>query len=170
MNKEAARYSKTFKEVSKIILPSPCLNKAYKQMRVAAMQCREAMALFAGIEENNIFHIIETIIPERVSVSPNDAAGVEVGAQELLGIRQWLQENEFDLIAQIHSAPRQIFPDAGKIVSPMINIIGGISIVVPDFALGPTNPETWAVYRLSLGNKWIELDKNEICYLFEITY
>jgi hypothetical protein len=168
MNKQVAISTKTFREINKIVLPSPCLNKAYKQMRLAAMQRQEAVALFAGVEENNIFHIIETIIPEQVSL----ALGTNslVPEQELLRIRGWLQENEFELIAQIHSDPRQVHQANQHVAWPLINIIGGISIIVPDFALGPTSPETWLVYRLAGGNKWIELDKNEICHLFEITY
>jgi hypothetical protein len=170
MNKQAARYSKTFKEVSKIVLPSSCLNKAYKQMRLAAMQRQEALALFAGVEENNIFHILETIIPRQVSLPRPDGMPWVVPEQELQRIRAFLQENEFELIAQIHSDPRQVYPATPNEACSLIHIIGGISILVPDFALRPTSPETWAVYRLASGNKWIELDKNEICYLFEITY
>jgi hypothetical protein len=170
MEKRAARYSKTFKEISKIILPSSCINKAYKQMRQAAMQRLEAMALFAGIEENNNFHILETIIPRQVSLSPQEGGSSVVPEEEMQRIRTWLQENECDIIAQIHSHPRQAYQASRHQDWPLIKIIGGISIVVPDFALGPTNPETWSVYRLASDSKWIELDKNEICHLFEITY
>jgi hypothetical protein len=170
MNKQAATSTKTFREVSKIVLPSPCLNKAYKQMRVAAMQRQKAVALFAGVEEDNIFHIIETIIPEQVSLTCPDGTSSMVPDEELLRISSWLQENDFELIAQIHSDPRQAYQATQNEAWPIINIIGGISIIVPDFALGPTSSETWSVYRLACGNKWIELDKNEICHLFEITY
>jgi hypothetical protein len=170
MEKQVARYHKTFKEISKIILPSSCINKAYKQMRVAAMQRLEAVALFAGIEENNIFHILETVIPGQLSQRGEVDLAPVVPEQEWQRIRSWLQENEFDLIAQIHSDPRQAYQVLPNETWSLIHVIGGISIVVPDFALGPTNPETWSVYRLAAGNKWIELDKNEICHLFEITY
>jgi hypothetical protein len=170
MDKQAATSTKTFREVNKIVLPSACLNKAYKQMRVAAMQRQEAVALFAGVEEDNIFHIIETIIPEQVRLPSPDGTSWVVPDQELVRICSWLEENECELIAQIHSDPRQACQAAQKEAWPIIHIIGGISIIVPDFALGPTSPETWSVYRLAGGNKWIELDKNEICHLFEITY
>lgn len=170
MNKEAARYTKTFKEVSKIVLPSPCLNKAYKQMRLAAMQRQQGLALFAGVEVNNIFRILETIIPSQVSLRQTNGMPWVVPEEELQRIRAFLQENEFQLIAQIHSDPRQLFQATPNEAWPFIHIIGGISIIVPDFAPGSTSLETWAVYRLASDNKWIELDKNEICHLFEITY
>jgi hypothetical protein len=139
-------------------------------MRIAAMHRQEAVALFAGIEENNIFHILETIIPDQVSLGGAAPGPSVLPEQEQQRINTWLQENEFDLIAQIHSDPRQVCQAYPQEAWPLITIIGGISIVVPDFALGPTNPETWSVYRLASSNKWIELDKNEICHLFEITY
>jgi hypothetical protein len=168
MEKPAARYTKTFKEISKIILPSPCLNKAYKQMRLAARQRPDVVALFAGVEKNNNFHILETIIPEQMT--RQEGMAPVVPQEELQRIRTWLAENEFELIAQIHSAPSQAYRDSRQQAWPIISIIGGISIIMPDFALGPTNPENWSVYRLASGGKWIELDKNEICHLFEITY
>jgi hypothetical protein len=170
MEKQAFDYARTFKEISKIILPSSCLNKAYKQMRLAAMQGQEAVALFAGVVENSIFHIIETIIPGQVSPPLKAQWCSLVPEQERQRILAWLQENEFELIAQIHSVPRQACLATPNQAWPLIRIMGGISIVVPDFALAPANPGTWAVYRLVSDNKWIALDKLEICHLFEITY
>ena len=170
MNKQAARYTKTFREVSKIVLPSSCLHKAYKQMRLAAMQSQQGLALFAGVEANNIFQIQETIIPGQAGLTQADGKQSVVPEEEWQRIRVFLQENEYELIAQIHSKPRHVYPATPNEASSLIQIIGGISIFVPDFTGGPTSPETWAVYRLATGNKWIGLDSNEICHLFQITY
>lgn len=170
MNKQAARYSKTFREVSKIVLPSPCLNKAYKQMRLAAMQGQQGLALFAGVEANNIFKIRQTIIPGQGGLTLADGKRPVVPEEEWQRIRAFLQENEYELIAQIHSNPRQVYQACPNEASSLIQIIGGISIFVPDFTLGLSSPETWAVYRLASDNKWIELDRNEICHLFQISY
>ena len=170
MEKQAARYTSTFRDVSKIILPSSCLNKAYRQMRVAALQHLEALALFAGIKEHNTFHILETIIPGQVKPKPEGAAILGVPAGELHRIRCWLEENEFQLIAQIHSQPRTSPQRLQHAAVPLLQLIGGISIVVPDFAHAPIKPETWEVYRLSAADKWIALEKHEVCHLFEITY
>jgi hypothetical protein len=52
---------------------------------------------------------------------------------------------------------------------PIVATIGGLSIVVPDFASGTIALENWAVYRLSPGNEWIELDLQEKRALFKIT-
>lgn len=170
MEKQVAKDTRTFREISKIVLPSPCLNKAYKQMRLAAMQGQPALALFAGVEAHSVFHIQETIIPRQERLPRPGRVRSRVPEEERQRIRAWLQAHQSELIAQIHSYPSQAFPAAPHHGWPLIHIIGGISIFVPDFALGPTSPETWAVYRLAADNKWIGLDKNEICYLFQIAY
>ena len=170
MGKQAARFTSTFSDVSKIILPSSCLNKAYKQMRVAALQHLEALALFAGIKEHNTFHILETFIPGQVNPKPEDTLSPLVPAGEMHRIRCWLEEKDFQLIAQIHSQHRTAPQVLQHAALPLLQLIGGISIVIPDFAHLPIKPESWVVYRLSAANKWIALDKQEICHLFEISY
>jgi hypothetical protein len=93
-----------------------------------------------------------------------------VPADEVHRIRCWLEENEFQLIAQVHSQSRNAAQALQHEALPLLQVIGSISIVVPDFAQVSVKPESWAVYRLAAANKWIRLDKKEICHLFEITY
>jgi hypothetical protein len=171
MDKQLARYTSSFKDIHKIILPSHCLNKVYKQMRVAGLQQLEAVALFAGAKEHHHFHILDAIIAGQVDPRPADELSPVLPAAEIHRIRCWLKENAFQAIAQIHSQA-QLPSQArkGNQALPLLHLVGSISIVVPDFARVPSKPEDWAFYRLAAAHKWIGLDKQEVCHFFQITY
>ena len=45
---------------------------------------------------------------------------------------------------------------------PIVATLGGVSIVVPDFASGLVSPSAWAVYRLFPSEGWVELTAGEV--------
>lgn len=158
-----------FLTISKIIMPYQCLVEAYIHMREAGMQRVEGVALFAGIEIENTFKIQKTIVPEQEAMSLEDGLLYSVDSDELHRINVWLYENEMSLIAQIHSHPGRAYHSSTDDAYPIVATVGGISVVVPDFASRAIELSNCAVYRLSLENEWVELSENEKDNLFEIT-
>jgi hypothetical protein len=74
------------------------------------------------------------------------------------------------LIAQIHSHPTRAYHSETDDAYPIITKIGGISIVVPDFAAGDIDLKRWAIYRLTENASWIELTETQKLQLIEITH
>ena len=155
--------------IEKIILPYQCLEKAYNKMREAGQSRLEGVALFAGKEEGTTFKIETTIVPEQQAMSLEDGLLYAVDGEELHRINVWLYENKMSLIAQIHSHPTRAFHSSTDDAYPIVATVGGISIVVPDFASRAIDISTWAVFRLSQEQGWIELNQTEKNNLFEIT-
>lgn len=155
--------------IEKITIPRQCLEEAYKHMRQAGHEGLEGVALFAGKEEGNAFKINSTIVPKQKAMSMEEGLLYAVDGDELHRINVWLYENKMSLISQIHSHPSKAYHSSTDDAYPIVATIGGISIVVPDFASRAIDISNWAVFRLSLKNEWVELSATEKNNLFEIT-
>ncbi len=155
--------------IEKIIMPHKCLVEAYNHMREAGKRRLEGVALFAGKEEGTTFKIETTIVPEQQAMSLEDGLLYAVDGEELHRINVWLYENKMSLMAQIHSHPSRAYHSSTDDAYPIVATVGGISIVVPDFASRAIDIATWAVFRLSQTKGWVELNATEKNNLFEIT-
>ncbi|MES2680878.1 MAG: Mov34/MPN/PAD-1 family protein [Bacteroidota bacterium] len=158
-----------FLNIRKVTMPLSCLTAAYQHMRAAGKHHLEGVALFSGKENGDIFHIENTIIPKQQALSLEDGLLYSVSGDELHRINVWLYENKMSLIAQIHSHPTRAYHSETDDAYPIVATLGGLSIVVPDFATGAVDINLCAVYRLIPEKGWVELDKNEKNALIEIT-
>ena len=157
-----------FQEITKIIIPYECIQKAYELMRYAGKKRVEGVALFAGFEKDNVFWITQTIIPKQTAYSLEFGLLYAVDADELHRINVWLYENNLSIIAQIHSHPNEAYHSETDDAYPIVATKGGISIVVPRFAVDPIDIKNWAVYRLSSKNSWVELSYPETKKIIQI--
>ena len=157
-----------FQEISKIIIPSECIQKAYVLMRYAGEKRVEGVALFAGFEKDNEFCITQTIIPKQTAYRLELGLLYAVDGEELHRINVWLYENNLSIIAQIHSHPNEAYHSDTDDAYPIVATKGGISIVVPRFAVDPIDIKNWAVYRLSSENDWVELSYSETKKIIQI--
>lgn len=155
--------------IKKIVLPHKCLEEAYTHMRQAGHKRLEGVALFAGKEKDSIFTIEHTIVPVQKAMNIENGLLYAVEGDELYKINVWLYENKMSLVAQIHSHPGRAYHSDTDDAYPIVATVGGISIVVPDFASRAVDISTCAVYRLSVENIWVELNSIERNNLLEIT-
>ncbi len=154
--------------INKIELPLDCIESACQHMRSVGMQRLEGVALFAGHEKEDSFYIEKTIIPKQKAYSLESGLLYAIPGDELHRINVMLYENNMSLVAQIHSHPTRAYHSATDDAYPVITTVGGISIVVPNFASGPVSITNWAVYRLSIDNYWTELNLKEKLELIKI--
>lgn len=158
---------KGFLGIEKIVLNNSLLSEAFNFLRYAGSKGVEAIALFAGIEIGNTFHINKVIIPRQYSYILEGGLMYEVDGEELHRINVWLYENNMRLIAQIHSHPKEAYHSEADDRFPIVDTYGGISIVVPNFASGDILLKKCAIYRLSLDKTWDSLTSSEIDSLFQ---
>lgn len=150
-----------FLSIKKIIMPYHCIEAAYTHMRKVGGHQVEGVALFAGRESDDNFEIETTIIPRQQAMRLESGLLYAVDSDELHRINVWLHENKMSLMVQIHSHPTEAYHSDTDDAFPIVATVGGLSIVVPDFASGPIEINTWAVYRLSSQAAWIELSEKE---------
>lgn len=154
--------------IKKLVMPLHCIEEAYAHMRKVGNHRLEGVALFAGRELDDVFKIETTIVPKQQSMQLESGLLYAVDSDELHRINVWLYENKMSLAAQIHSHPTDAYHSDTDDAFPIVATVGGLSIVVPDFARGPIEIESWAVYRLSREASWIELSNRDKLALIDL--
>lgn len=147
--------------INKIFLPELCLIQAYDHMRKVGELGVEGVALFVGKEEGDQFQITQTLIPKQKAYLLEEGLLYAIDSEELYRLNVFLYEQNLTLIAQIHSHPQRAYHSETDDAFPVVTTVGGLSIVVPDFATGPISQEHFEVYRLSRDAAWKHLSKNE---------
>lgn len=157
-----------FSSVTKIRLPLSQVNKVYAHLQSAGSDGMEAVALWPGVCSNDTFEVQSTIIPEQTGYRIEEGLLYSVDGEELHRINVWLYQNQMTLMLQIHSHPGKAYHSETDDRYPIISEVGGISIVIPNFAHQKFSLKNWAVYRLMPSMGWVKLTLQQIKSLFEI--
>lgn len=157
-----------FLDIGKVWFPRSCAQQAVDWLYKAGSRRVEGVALFAGIREGDTFIIKRTIIPEQKAGNVEGGLIYVVDGEELYRIGLELFDCGLQLFAQIHSHPGAAYHSDTDDAYPIVTVIGGISIVVPNFARGGVNISEWAVYRLLPTIGWTEIKSDEKRNYFEI--
>ena len=159
---------KGYSHINSIVLSQEKLKKAYKFLKYVGAKGVEGICLFAGKMDETMFIIKEVIIPIQKGYILEQGLMYAVDSEELHNLNVWLYENEMQLIAQIHSHPREAYHSLADDRYPIVDSYGGISIVVPNFASGEVSLFDTVIYRLSLNKTWDKLTSQEVKSLFII--
>lgn len=159
---------KGFLGVKTIIVLREALGEAHAHLSRVGRAGFEGFALWAGVLEGRRFVVRETVIPTQKGLKAENGVCVRVESEELHRINVWLYEHGYTLIAQIHSHPTDAYHSETDDEYPIVTTLGGISIVVPDFAQRSFALEECAVYRLMPGEGWMELSSAEVNGLIRV--
>ncbi len=151
-----------------IVVPRAAVAEAHAHLRRVGRAGFEGFALWAGVAEGQSFTVRHTIIPAQKGIKAEEGVCVRVESEELHRINVWLHEHGFTLIGQIHCHPTNAYHSETDNAYPIVTTLGGISIVVPDFAQRSFVLEKCAVYRLMPGEGWIELSPVELNALIRV--
>jgi hypothetical protein len=161
---------KKLSNLEEIILPKTCISFVYEHFKTAGEKGVECVALFAGVYISAVrFEITEAIVPAQKSYNLEGGLLYSVGEDELHRINVLLYERSLSLVAQIHTHPGRAYHSDTDDAYPIVAKVGGVSIVVPDFAFKPFMLKDWAVYRLMKGTGWNKINSSEVDDLIKIT-
>lgn len=122
----------------------------------------EGIALWAGVREGETFYVRETVIPQQRGLRLGGGICATVEGEELHRINVWLYEHGLTLVAQLHSHPTEAYHSETDDAYPIVTTLGGLSLVVPDFAAAPFSLARCAVYRLMPSSGWVRLPASEV--------
>jgi hypothetical protein len=154
-------------DITKVIVPIHCVQLVYEHLRKAGREGVEGVALWAGTHNSNVFEVKSTIIPKQKGYRIEDGLLYSVDGDELYQINQWLYENKMTLIAQIHSHPGEAYHSETDDRYPIVAVLGGISVVIPDFGFRRPDVKDWAVYRLMPSKQWVRQPQEAITALLQ---
>lgn len=159
---------KGFLDIHEVVLPQNCLNIAFAQLRLAGSRREEGVALLLGHRRENIFEVTETYEPAHVASKVEDGLYYAIDSEALYQLNKKLYEGKQKLFAQIHSHPEEAYHSVADDIFAVVTTVGGLSVVVPNFATGPVSLSNCAIFRLSEQNKWLELSQHEVAQFIKI--
>lgn len=147
----------TFESIREFVVPSELCDATDQRLREAGLDGNERFVLWSGIVHDDRLIVRTMHCPRQTAYRLANGLCVRVEADELHRLNVWLFENAERLAIQVHSHPTEAFHSDTDDAYPMVTTLGGLSLVVPDFArYGVRGPET-ALYRLS-STGWNELN------------
>jgi hypothetical protein len=157
-----------FTDVRRIMVPRNVIEESHDHLRRVGRARFEGFALWAGVLVGEIFSVREAVIPLQKGIKAESGVCVRVESEELHRINVWLYENGYMLIAQLHSHPTEAYHSETDDEYPIVATVGGVSIVVPDFAQKEFDLKACAVYRLTTADGWAELSTEEASSLIQL--
>ena len=146
----------TFESIREFVVSADLCDETDRLLREAGLHGNERFILWSGIVRDDRLLVTTLHCPKQTAYHLAGGLCVRVEADELHRLNVWLYENAERLAIQVHSHPTEAFHSETDDTYPMATTLGGLSLVVPDFArYGVRGPET-ALYRLS-SSGWEEL-------------
>ena len=147
-------------DVSEIRVPLDIARHTHAFLQERGVDRLEAVGFWAGIQQDSVFEVCATVIPDQHAQSSKAGAAVVIGGAALFDLNVALHRKGWTLVAQIHSHPQRAYHSETDDMYSVVTRVGAISIVVPDFAVGPLDSSTWAVYRLDENAQWRQLTRS----------
>jgi hypothetical protein len=138
------------------------LDRALVESCIEAMRSRgrEGAELFVALagtvsDDGQVVALQRGIVPRQQCLRTRHGLLVRIESEALFELNQDLYANGELLAAQIHSHPDTAYHSEADDELALVQLPGGISIVVPHFArAGLEGVETWSVHRLEPDGTW----------------
>jgi hypothetical protein len=157
-----------FEGIDQVIVPMTVTTETQRFLRSMGERGHEGLALWIGRPEGREFHVTNLLIPRQRARRTPDGVCASVDADEMYRINVELFKAELRLIAQVHSHPTDAYHSDTDDEHALVNTVGGLSLVVPDFAMRPFSLDDTAVFRLDRSGTWQELDQRAVTALLRI--
>jgi hypothetical protein len=161
--------SRGFLDVRQIRVPIGVVHEVHAHLRHVGRLGLEGVAFWAGRQEGVIFEVTDPVIPtQRTGRTADGGLAVIVDGEALFRMNVWLHRHQLTLIAQVHSHPGDAYHSDTDDAYAIQTRVGGLSIVVPDFAHAPFSLQTVAVHRLTPGGVWQLLSPTDVLTLIQV--
>lgn len=159
---------KGFLGINKVRLPREIALEGHRFLRLAGEKHCEGIALWVGYTDGTVFQVTNLLIPRQAGVHTESGVCAVIEGAELRRIGMELYKANRELFAQIHSHPTEAYHSETDDEFAIVTTMGGLSLVVPDFAVRPFDLDDYASYRLSEQGIWDEMNPRDVTRLIEI--
>jgi hypothetical protein len=128
----------------------------------------ELFVLWSGKSgSDETFEITTHHVPEQESFKTSEGLLVRVSGPALHRLNSMLYETGERLAAQVHAHPTSAFHSHTDNSYPIVTALGGLSIVVPDFATRGVFTRGTAGYRLT-NSGWTKISKRRLSRMLRV--
>lgn len=156
-----------FDKLERVNVPQRVVTGTQSDLRDIGEGGFEGFALWVGVVDATIATVRGVIIPPQQPIRDEHGVGYLVTSTTLFALNQFLSEKKLRLIAQVHTHPTEAYHSDMDDKYAIVTTEGGFSLVIPDFARGAADMETWANYRLTEGS-WRKLSIRETRTMFTV--
>lgn len=144
-------------DVTRFTLPRGALADTIRWLREAGAVEIEAFVVWTGrLTDVATFEFARAILPAQVPRVTPFGVGVHVPGDSLHELNKRCYEREEILAGQVHTHPTDAFHSETDDHYPLVTLLGGLSVVIPDFASGGlSNFYRWQWYRLVGTGRWV---------------
>ena len=139
--------------VRRFVVSPEQLADTRRALRRAGRARYELFVLWSGVARGAEMHVRTCHVPRQTSSKTSAGLLVHVEGEALHGLNVWLYEHGETLAAQVHAHPADAFHSDTDDSFPIVTSLGGLSLVVPDFARDGVLVPASAAFRLS-GHGW----------------
>jgi len=153
--------------IERYYIPRYLFERSIEVLRKRGRVKQEGLVLWAGATAINAeeAYVLSLIVPRR----GHWGGGVRLGIETLLKLSKELEKRDLQLLAQVHTHPRNFGHSLGDENMATSFRLGYLSIVIPDFALVEVRDlSTCYVYEYQGNFKWRLLENDEIDQRFVI--
>lgn len=147
--------------IRRFVVTADQLAQTQRALNHAGAQGYELFVLWSGVAEADAIRIRTCHVPRQTSSKTRRGLLVRVEGQALHELNVWLFEHGETLAAQVHAHPTDAFHSDTDDTFPIVTALGGLSLVVPDFARRGVLVHDSAAFRLS-ARGWDTVPLNQI--------
>jgi hypothetical protein len=139
----------TLQSIRHFHIPQHLVDETGRALRRAGQDGYELFVLWTGVVSGDTFDVCTCHVPRQTSRKTRRGLLVRVDGQALHELNVWLYEHGQVLAAQVHAHPTDAYHSDTDDEFPIVTSLGGLSLVVADFARDGVLTSQSAAYRLS---------------------
>jgi hypothetical protein len=143
-------------DVEQFLIPSEIIDATDQALRDAGRRGAEMFVLWTGHVREDVFTAATAYVPEQQAHQLSDGLCVTVPGPALHALNRWLYDRQQTLAVQVHTHPTDAYHSRTDDTYPIVTQRGGLSLVVPSFAVAGIRGPGTALYRLN-GKGWQRL-------------
>ncbi len=138
----------TLVDIESFIVNREILAETQTALMRAGEEGFECFVLWSGDVSDRRLHVRTAHVPAQDAYKTKSGLLVRVDGDALHALNCWLFEHSQTLAAQVHAHPTSAFHSDTDDSYPIVTTLGGLSIVVPDFARHGVFTRGTRTYRL----------------------
>ncbi len=142
-------------DIERFEVPASIAEASLEVIRGAAAQQMEAFVAWAGNRHGQTFVFSGAIAPRQTAHRTASGLLVTIDGEALFELNRACHQRGEVLAGQIHAHPGRAYHSQADDQLAFVTILGGLSIVVPDFARGGlADAARWAVFQRFEDGSW----------------
>lgn len=153
--------------IERFVVRESAVQETVSALQDAGHRGFECFVLWSGVVEGSQMTIQTVHVPAQTGYKTNAGLLVRIEGDALHDLNTWLYRNGESLAVQVHAHPTHAFHSGTDDQYPIVTALGGLSVVIPDFATRGFFGRGLEAYRLTRAG-WRRVAPRRFSRLIEV--